>query len=543
MSGRRTPKPRAHASDGRRSAAPNTAARDADARSTAALGADVQGTDVLISGGGLTGLTAALVLRRHGVPVTVVEKRSTTSPQPKARRFHVRSMEIFRELGLAGLVHEAARDLAGHDHMAQGRTLAEAEQLPLWLPAGAGGAAPDISPEPPCLIAQDTLEPVLRAAAVDAGATVRFDTELLGFDQDDEGVRAELLDRTDGSRHRVEARYLVAADGARSPVREALGIGRSGEGAIGGPNVNVYFHADLAATVRGREFNLCQLDHPDAPGALASVDGRRRWLYMSRGGEPDRDWPAVLRTVLGVPAPDLDVLSVLPWQAEMLVADRYSVGRVHLAGDAAHVMPPFAASGANTGIADAHNLGWKLAAVLRGEAAPALLDSYGAERRPAGWFIAEQSSRRMASFPNFGTAPDPTLAHPFVFAAGGFQHTEGALVSDPAAADDPEPVTEFAPAGRVGTRVPHRWLDDARTRSTIDLAGPGWSVLAGPEAAAAPRTGGLPVHRHDVDFLPAGQCLLLRPDHIVAWRGTDPDAAADVRHALLRATAASTSTV
>ncbi|MEV0266157.1 FAD-dependent monooxygenase [Streptomyces sp. NPDC050617] len=513
MSGRCTPKPRAHRPD-------------------------VLDADVLITGGGLAGLTAALVLRHHGVAVTLVEKRSTTSPQPKARRLHMRSMEIYRELGLAGLVHDAARDLAGHDHMAAGRTLAEAEQLPLWQPMAAGAPLVDVSPEPPSLIAQDILEPVLRAAAVDAGATVRFDTELLGLDQDEDRVRAELLDRTDGSRHRAEARYLVAADGARGFVRETLGIGRSGEGAVGRPNVNVYFRADLADVVRGREFNLCQIDHPDAPGALASVDGRRRWVFMSPGGETDRDWPALLRTALGVPAPDLDVLSVLPWQAEMLVADRFSHGRVHLAGDAAHVMPPYAASGANTGIADAHNLGWKLAAVLRGEAAPALLDSYDAERRPAGWFAADESSRRMASFQNLASAPDPTLAHPYILAVGAFQHTAGALASDPDAADDPEPVTEFAPAGRVGTRVPHRWVDAARTRSTLDLAGPGWSLLAGPEAAA-PRTDRLPVHRHDVDFLPAGQCLLLRPDQIVAWRGTDPDAAVEAHNGLLRAPAAS----
>ncbi|MFE7122375.1 FAD-dependent monooxygenase, partial [Streptomyces sp. NPDC057654] len=192
MSGQRTPKGRAHRPD-------------------------VLETDVLITGGGLVGLTAALVLRHHGVTVTVVEKRSTTSPQPKARRFHMRSMEIYRELGLAALVHDAARDLAGHDHMARGRTLAEAERLPLWQPAAAGAPAIDVSPELPALIAQDILEPVLRAAAVDAGATVRFDTELLGFDQDEDRVRAALLDRTDGSRHHVEARYLVAADGARSP--------------------------------------------------------------------------------------------------------------------------------------------------------------------------------------------------------------------------------------------------------------------------------------------------------------------------------------
>ena len=122
-----------------------------------------------MAGGGLVGLTAALVLRHHGVAVTVVERRRTTSPQPKARRFHVRSMEIFRELGLAGLVRDAARELAGHEHMAAGRTLAEAEQLPLWLPPGRAPVS-EISPELPCLLAQDALEPLLREAAVAAGA-------------------------------------------------------------------------------------------------------------------------------------------------------------------------------------------------------------------------------------------------------------------------------------------------------------------------------------------------------------------------------------
>jgi putative polyketide hydroxylase len=486
---------------------------------------------VLVVGGGLVGLTTALVLRHHGVRVRVVEKRAGTSAQPKARRFHVRSMEVFRELGLAGVVHEAAKDLAGHDHMAAGRTLAEAEQLPLWLPQGPAGAPIELSPELPNLIAQDLLEPVLRAAAVDAGAEVGFETELTGFDQDDDAVRARLLDRRTGAAEELVVPYLVAADGARSGVRSALGIGRSGTGAIGEPNVNVYFRADLTDVVRGREFNLCQIEHPDAPGGLASVDGRHRWVFMSPGGV-DRDWPALLRTALGVPAPDLEVLSVLPWRAEMLVADAYAAGRVFLAGDAAHVMPPFAASGANTGIADAHNLGWKLAAVLGGEAGSRLLDSYHAERRPAGWFAADQSARRTMSMRTIAElGPDPTLAHPFVLAAGAFQYTEGALVRGPGDADDPEPVTAFAPAGRVGTRVPHRWLDAARTRSTIDLAGPGWALLSGGTRPA--ELPGLRTAAADLDFLPTGQHLLLRPDHVVAWRGTDPAAAPRVVAELL----------
>ncbi|MGF1237333.1 FAD-dependent monooxygenase [Streptomyces sp. 2-6] len=543
MSGQRTPIP--GALPGTPRALPGTpGALPAALTGTSAEAVTEAVTEVLIVGGGLVGLTAALVCRHHGLAVTVVEKRATTSPQPKARRFHVRSMEIFRELGLAQAVHEAARDLAGHDRMAAGRTLAEAALLPLWRPSGPGGPEVELSPEPPCLIAQDTLEPVLREAAVAAGATVRFGTELTAFEQrweTGEGeVVATLLDRTDGRRERLRCRHLVAADGARSTVREASGIGRSGRGPVGEPSVSVYFRADLGDVVRGREFNLCQIDHPDAPGALASVDGRRRWVFMTGGDTADRDWPRVLRTALGVPAPDLEVLSALPWRAEMLVADRYTHHRVHLAGDAAHVMPPFAASGANTGIADAHNLGWKLAAVLRGRAAPALLDSYDAERRPAGWFAADQSSRRTQALRDRATAPDPTLAHPYVLAAGGFQYTEGAFVPGPADLADPEPVTEFRPAGRVGTRVPHRWLDERRTRSTLDLAGPGWALVAGPAARVPDRltTPGpyatfLPVHRIEADFLPPDHLLLLRPDQVVAWRGTDPATATSALAGLL----------
>jgi putative polyketide hydroxylase len=271
----------------------------------------------------------------------------------------------------------------------------------------------------------------------------------------------------------------------------------------------------------------------------------------------------VLRTALGVPAPDLEVLSVLPWQAEMRVADRYTGGRAHLAGDAAHVMPPFAASGANTGIADVHNLGWKLAAVLRDDAAPALLDSYDAERRPAGWFIADQSSRRTRDLRSQAEGPDPALAHPLVLATGGFQYPAGALAPDPRRASDPEPVTEFSPAGRVVTRIPHRWLDPARTRSTIDLAGPAWGLVTGGQArpqvqargggadqpdagrpdagrpdAGPPDAGRLDAYQPgtywlDTDFLSAGEWLLLRPDHVVAWGGAEPAAAAEVLAVLL----------
>lgn len=287
--------------------------------------------------------------------------------------------------------------------------------------------------------------------------------------------------------------------------------------------------------MRGREFNLCQITNSDSPGALASVDGRRRWVFMASGAETDRDWPALLRQVLGVPVPDLEVISVLGWQSEMRVADAYRAGRVFLAGDAAHVMPPFAANGANTGIADAHNLAWKLAAVLHGQAREALLDSYDTERRPAGWFAADQSARRTRQVQE-RSAPDPTLAHPYVLAVGGFQYTAGALILD--RNGDPEPTTRFDPRGRVGTRVPHRWLNVEHTRSTIDLAGRGWAILTRSQSPSFSLQGSdlcVDIQQvDDIDFLDHDELLLLRPDDIVAWRGTSLDDALNALRTILK---------
>ncbi|MCK9900139.1 hypothetical protein CC117_12540 [Parafrankia colletiae] len=198
----------------------------------------------------------------------------------------------------------------------------------------------------------------------------------------------------------------------------------------------------------------------------------------------------------------------------MRVADTCRAGPVSLAGDAAHVMPPFAANGANTGIAGAHNLAWKLAALLRGQASEALLDSYDTERRPAGWFTADQSTHYTQQILD-RSAPDPTLAHPYVLDAGGFQYTAGALIPRVGPDGDPEPTTRFDPCGRVGTRIPHRWLDVGHTRSTIDLAGPGRAILTRHRLPSLPRRAGDPhidVHQaDDVAFRDQDELVLLRP--------------------------------
>ncbi|WP_227980303.1 FAD-dependent monooxygenase [Nocardia spumae] len=494
---------------------------------------DVHSEPVVIVGGGLTGLTAALFLRHHGVPTVLIERRRTTSPQPKARRINIRTMELFRQIGIAEAVEEAARGLSAHQAMAAGPTLARAERIPFTLPGG----LPDwdaITPSAACLCAQDLLEPLLRDLATARGCDIRFGVECVEFEETATGIAA-LLRTGDGLAEPLRASYLIAADGAHSPIRHRLGIDRHGRGTLGRA-VNVYFRADLSEVVRGREFNLCQIENDRIPGAFASVDGSQRWIFTSSTelDRPAADWPGLLRRAIGAGDLDLEVLSVLPWESGMFVADRFGSGRVFLAGDAAHVMPPYAAAGANTGIQDGHNLAWKLAMVLRGTADPRLLDSYDAERRPIGWYTADQSSIRTANLRTMATesADDTPLADPIALILG-LRYPDGAFVDDGSA----HTTTRLDLGGCPGTRLPHRFLDGRR--STLDLVGTGFTLFTGPDAAAwqamSPRDDRVRHLRMDENWcadvgIGTSGALLVRPDQIVAWRA--PHAPADPGRAL-----------
>jgi 2-polyprenyl-6-methoxyphenol hydroxylase-like FAD-dependent oxidoreductase len=482
---------------------------------------------VLVVGAGLVGLSTAIALRRQGVDALVIERHPGTSTQPKARRFNFRTMEVFRSLGVAGAVTTAAAGLASYEGMRMGRTLVESQPLP--APAGVDfGQLGQVSPEQSCLVAQDLLEPVLLDLARQAGAEVRFATELVALAQEPDGVTATLRDVA--GEHTARAGYLVGADGSRSTVRELLGIGRTGAGSLS-RSITVYFDADLSELVRGREFNLCQIEHERAPGAFASVDGARRWLFYSGemfgAGEARDDaehWAAIVRTAIGVSDVEVTVRSVQAWEPAMLVAERFVAGRVLLAGDAAHVMPPYAALGANTGVQDAANLAWKLATALPGQAGTDLVESYHTERYAAGWYAADQSARRTGGLRDMLGERPAELAHPFALVAG-FQYPAGALVPEP---DDPAPMDRLELTGRPGTRVPHAWL--AAGVSTLDVARPGWALLTGPSGSdwlPAARSLGLAAAQVP-DYCVDKGALLVRPDNIVAWRtasaapGTDP---------------------
>lgn len=472
-------------------------------------------TQLLIVGGGLVGLTASLLAGQYGIRSVLVDKHETTSPQPKARRFNTRTMEVYRSLGVAGDVEKAGADLANYQSMRAGPTLVGSAELP-GVPPGDLSALINASPVLPSLCTQDRLEPVLRDLAVGRGQDVRFAHELISFEQDGDAVHAVVAGP--GGCYDVHADYLVAADGAHSPVREALGIPRTGRGTLGRA-VTVYFRADLSEIVRGREFNLCQVEDERLSGGFASVDGTEKWLFFA-GDVQVPDWPGQLNRLIGADV-DIEILSVQAWEPTMRVAERFRSGRVFLAGDAAHVMPPFAAQGANTGIQDAHNLVWKLAAVLSGRAGPALLDSYHTERYPTAYFAAEQSSLRTGDLradTGFrGTRPE--LAHPFVLMLG-YGYPRGALIPD---GGPPLPTDRLELIGRPGTRVPHVWLEHGRL-STVDLCGPEFTLLAaGTDWLDAAARLGVTGHRVAApDWLPPGGALLVRPDAVVAWRSDRP---------------------
>lgn len=374
---------------------------------------------VLVVGGSLVGLSASVFLGRLGVPHLVVERHAGTSHHPRGRGNNVRTMELYRAAGVEDRIRAAAAVLADNHGILQAATIAGDQQEWLFREIDPGGGLARFSPSSWCLCSQNDLEPVLVRYAAELGYPVRFGTELVEFSEDPAGVTAVIEDRASGERQTVRADYLIAADGPRSPVRERLGIGVSGPGDLF-HNVSITFTSKrLAEFVGDRRFIVCYLTDPVGEGALLPVDNVERWVFHApwhpEHGEEldtftDERCIAHIRAAAGVPDLDVQITGKAPWHAAERVADRYRSGRVFLAGDSAHEMSPTGAFGSNTGIQDAHNLVWKIAAVLRGDAEEGLLDTYEPERRPVALATAARASARSAehSHPGYavaGTSP------------------------------------------------------------------------------------------------------------------------------------------
>ncbi|MEU9507200.1 FAD-dependent oxidoreductase [Micromonospora sp. NPDC048170] len=503
-------------------------------------------TAVLVAGGGVTGLTTAAYLAARGVPTVLVERRPSPSPHPRARGFNPRAVEVLRAVGLEAAVTEASRGFDGHTLRARVRSLTGAEVLRHDLPGGA-----DLVGLTPCrwaLLSQDRLEPLIRARAEELGADVRFGTELTAFRQDDDGVTAQVTDRATGRVTEVRAAYLVAADGPRSIVRERLGIPVRGRWGLH-HQLSIVFDADLETPLRGRRFAICQVRNDAVEGLLVHDDTLRQGtLYVRFDPTADGGVTAftrercaeLVRAAIGDPELPLTIRDTQPWELSAVTAARFREGRVFLAGDAAHVMPPVSGFGASTGIQDAQNLAWKLAAVVSGEAGEALLDSYEQERLAVAALTVDQCRRRVTGGTGFaapqrgeGILDDLTLTF-------GLRYRSSAVLDDGA---DPD-VPAYGPAeltGRPGTRLPHVWLRHLGRRiSTLDLPVDGPVLLTGPDGAGwrtAADEAGLPLVVLDAHTDPdggwerryraaPGEAILLRPDGYVAWRSPAPDAVA-----------------
>ncbi|MFF0446678.1 FAD-dependent oxidoreductase [Streptomyces sp. NPDC004609] len=513
---------------------------------------------VLVAGGSLVGLSTSLFLSRHGVPHLLVEKHAGTSAHPRGRGMNLRTMEVFRVAGVEREIREASAVLAGNHGILQASSLTGDDEQWLFRKIDPGGDHARLSPSGWCLCSQNDIEPVLEAHARRYGGDLRFSHELLSFEQDSAGVTALVENRVTGERFPVRADYLVAADGPRSPVRERLGIGQSGHGELF-HNVSITFTSHRLADVVGdRRFIVCYLTRPDADGALLPVDNKERWVFHApwhpEHGEPLEDFTddrcrEHIRRAVGVPDLDVEITGRAPWHAAERVAKAYSAGRVFLAGDSAHEMSPTGAFGSNTGIQDAHNLAWKLAAVLQGWAGPGLLETYGEERLPVARATGERASARSAEHAHPGYAPpaNPGARRGAVLTvAMGYGYPRGAV----AGADPERPVVpqELRLTAEPGTRAPHMWVTRAGERiSTLDLYERSVVVLCGEGAVwrnivrhAAARLS-VPVEVYEIgrgpgaDLVPeegadwaaahgleSGGVLMVRPDGFVAWRSPGP---------------------
>jgi len=392
---------------------------------------------------------------------------------------------------------------------------------------------------------QDILEPILLEKATSLGVRALFNTELVSVEQNEDGVTATLLDRLTRKKSLLRCDYLIAADGARSPMREMLKIPFDGPPPLS-RQLNMYFRSDLSHLTKKGPFSLCSIRQPTFRGLIATINATDLWtlhVVVKKDSTPE-DFPEekcleYIRAAVGIPNLKVELKGFSTWDSQVRVARTYNDGRIYFAGDSAHSMPPWGGFGANTGIQDAHNLCWKLSAVIKKEAGEKLLASYQPERQPIAHAVTQiagsmNDENGLMHTAWFSLAPKMFRALPYFCV--GYGYSSAVILESTFPLPGPG-TTELS--GKPGTRVPHvslRFKDDT-TKSTIDLC-TSLTLFCGPDTMHTPEIArkvseelniALNVFRGGVDgdgdFVKSfgigrDGILLARPDAFVAWRMT-----------------------
>lgn len=533
-------------------------------------------TPVLIAGGGPVGLSLALFLSHHGVPSVVVNERTQTTTHPKLDVVNCRSMEIFRQLGLADAIRDAGNPRSANQYSAYAASAsgpyyavmterdliyAPVNQANAMIRACDDGSMPLETMQ---RIAQMHLEPVLLAAAkADPSIDVRFGHRLFGFEQDDEGVSA-LVHKVDGGEaFQFRARYLIGCDGPSSRVRNFLNIDYDATFDLLGELYILHIRSDeIAALYPGGEpYWHTWLSRPGNSGLLVSPDASRNDYVIHRPYPPrgDETIDEIVEAAVGKKVA-YELVQQGGWRPQFLVAHSYGRGRVWMAGDSVHQYMPTGGLGMNTGVAEAHNLAWKLAARLHGWGGDRLVSSYEDERLPVGRRNRDHVKQNAAcvfeaQFPRSdallddspeGEANRAAMAQAFEAkisrlyesygAEIGYRYIGSPVIAAEPGSEPPHSTETYVPTARPGARLPSAFTQDGRAVFDL-LDSRGFTLLvtqADREAAAEPlirqaQTSGMPLRVVTLDepaltALYEAPLLLIRPDQHVAWRGAEPPA-------------------